>query len=110
MSTNPFESPVSDSTGYQAPGRASLTLKSIDPLQAGKVLGALYLLLGLIVVPFVVIGAMLSGDAAAAGAAIGMGLFMLVAYSVGGFLGGLLMAFLYNIVAKMSGGMRFEFE
>ncbi|TWT77723.1 hypothetical protein Pla123a_15190 [Posidoniimonas polymericola] len=110
MSSNPFESPVSDSSGYQAPGRASMTLKSIDPLQAGKVLGALYLLLGLIVAPFLVLGALLSGDPAQAGVGLGMAVGILFMYGVGGFLGGLLMAFLYNVVAKMSGGMRFEFE
>ncbi|TWT34069.1 hypothetical protein KOR34_39050 [Posidoniimonas corsicana] len=110
MSSNPFESPITDGGGYQTPGRATMTLKHIDPLQAGKVLGALYLLLGLVVVPFFILASVVSGDATQIGLGIGMAIIMLLMYGVGGFIGGLLMAFLYNVVAKISGGMRFDFE
>lgn len=110
MSSNPFESPITDGGGYQTPGRATMTLKHIDPLQAGKVLGVLYILFGLIVLPFAFVAAVLEGDPEAGGYIIGTVVGMILIYALGGFIGGLLMAFLYNVVAKISGGMRFDFE
>lgn len=109
--SNPFESPAtSEPPVYNTPGRASMTLKYIHPLQAGKVLGALYLLLSLIIAPFFVLVGLASGDAAAAGATIGMALVMLVVYGVAGLIFGVIGTLVYNVVASMAGGLRFDFE
>ena len=99
------------------------TLKRIDPFQLGKMLGALYGIMGLLFVPIIFLfsafGAMaanqgshsqMSGAALGAGMGVGVALLMVVAYAVMGFIGGIIAAFLYNILAKFVGGIRVEVE
>jgi len=99
------------------------TLKRIDPFQLGKMLGALYGIMGLLFVPIIFLfsafGAMavnqgnhsqMRGAAFGAGMGIGVALLMVVAYAVMGFIGGIIAAFLYNILAKFVGGIRVEVE
>jgi hypothetical protein len=100
-----------------------LKLKRIAPLQAGKILAAIYGLFSLIMVPFILMFTVVSSFAAqqAGGSGgpplpfmFGMGLgfmvLMPVFYAVMGFLGGVLGAAIYNLIAKWIGGFEFEFE
>lgn len=86
-------------------------LTYITPLKAGIVLGTLYGILSLIVMPFFLLAALLgnkSGGAASVALGIGLALLMPVIYAVAGFLGGLIGAALYNLIAKWTGGLEFE--
>jgi Transmembrane domain of unknown function (DUF3566) len=100
-------------------------IKRIEPLQAGKMLGILYACMGLIFLPFFalfgVLGAFaqhaqqtqsVAGPAAAlvAGMMVGFGIFMPVMYGVMGFIFGILMAVIYNLVARWIGGIEVDVE
>jgi sulfite exporter TauE/SafE len=89
-------------------------LTRIAPVKAGVVLGVLYALLACIMVPFMMLaGAAVSAAASQAGASampfgflFGIGaLFLPVLYGVMGFIGGLIAAAVYNLVAKWTGGV-----
>lgn len=90
-------------------------IKSVGVLSVGKVMGLLYAAMGLIFVPFfLLISAIqaLSGDARAAGVgmamAIAMTVLMPILYGVFGFIAGVIMAFLYNLIAGRIGGIEIE--
>ena len=96
-------------------------LKRITPLQAGKVVGLLYACLGLIIVPFFLLMALVgafaqpnesgaAGGAIAAGVMIVMALLAPVMYGAMGFVIGILSAALYNLIARWVGGIEFEVE
>jgi hypothetical protein len=103
-----------------------MTLRRIGVLSCGKVLGALYALLGLIIggiyalfaLLFAVIGvstAQESGDALAGGAfgvLFGVGSIILfpIIYGLLGFVGGLISALLYNLIARFVGGIELELD
>ena len=96
-----------------------MTIKSIGVLSAGKVMGILYALLGLIFGGLFTLlslaGFAASGgdQQAGAGALIfGAGAIIIlpIFYGVMGFIGGLLMALLYNVVASLAGGLEIEFD
>jgi hypothetical protein len=83
-------------------------VKRIAVLQAGKVLAILYAFMGLIMIPFMLlmmIPALMHGPEGLI-AMIPM-LAMVIAYPVMGFLGGIIGAAIYNLVAKWVGGFRF---
>ena len=88
-------------------------LTRIAPVKAGLVLGVLYALLACVAVPFLLLAgvgmaAMTRENAAAMpmGFMFGAGaLFLPVIYGVFGFLGGLIAAAVYNLVAKWTGGV-----
>jgi hypothetical protein len=86
-------------------------LTNISPLRAGIVLGVLYGLLGLIFVPFFLLlalfGAKSGGPFAAFGGVFFAVLFPVI-YAVAGFIGGIIAAAVYNLVAKWTGGLEFE--
>jgi hypothetical protein len=101
----------------------NLKLKRIAPLQAGKMLAALYGLLALIMVPFMLVFMTVGGLAARnQGAAtaptlpfmFGMGIgflvFLPVFYAVMGFVAGAIGAWVYNLLAGWLGGFEFDFE
>ena len=85
-------------------------LTRIAPLQAGIVLGVFYGVLSVIAVPFLALTAMSAIKAntpiAAVGVLIVIGLPLI--YAVCGFIGGVIAAFLYNLIAKFTGGLEFE--
>ena len=86
-------------------------LTYITPLRAGIVLGALYGILSLLVVPFVLLAVLIGGKAGAHTPAVfGMGfaIFLPVLYAAVGFIGGIIAAALYNLIAKWTGGFEFE--
>ena len=86
-----------------------IRIKRIAPLQSGKVLAAIYALVSLIIVPFLLIAAALSPKDSG-GIPIVMAVAMPVIYIVFGFIGGIIGACIYNLVAKCVGGMDIEVE
>ena len=91
-------------------------LTRIAPVKAGLVLGVLYALLACIAVPFFMLaGFGMAAAARSTGAALPLGgfmfgigaLFLPVIYGVFGFIGGLIAAAVYNLVAKWTGGLEF---
>jgi hypothetical protein len=85
-------------------------LTYIAPLRAGIVLAVLYGILGLIFVPFFLLAAIF-GSRAGAPVAFGgafLAIFFPVLYAIAGFVGGIIAAALYNLVAKWTGGLEFE--
>ncbi len=102
-----------------------MVVKKFGVLSAGKVLGALYALLGLIIGAFTALFSLLGAAIGAAGAEstegagaalggvfIGVGsiIFFPLFYGILGFIGGLLSAFLYNLIAGLIGGVKIELE
>jgi len=90
-------------------------LKSVDPLKAGIVLGTLYAVLTLLIIlifaPFVMIGIVSSSDNLIS-SSIGesaviliVSIFTPVVYGVIGFIGGVICAAVYNLIAKITGGL-----
>jgi len=101
-----------------------MILRRIGALSFGKVLGALYAPLGFIIggiyalvaLLFAVIGvstALESGDALAGGTfgvlyGVGSVILFPILYGVLGFVGGLISALLYNLIARFLGGIDLE--
>jgi uncharacterized protein YacL len=89
-------------------------LTHITPLRAGVVLGILYGILGLIVAliiaPVMLLTTALAGKAPMPAAFGGAFIVILipVLYALIGFIGGIIMAALYNLIAKWTGGLEFE--
>jgi len=86
-------------------------LTYIAPLKAGIILGILYGIISLIIVPFFLLAALFGSRAGGAGAAVfGLGFVIMlpVIYAVVGFIGGVISAFLYNLIAGWTGGFEFE--
>jgi hypothetical protein len=97
-----------------------MVLARVGVLSAGKVLGIVYALLGFIVGGFVALVSMFGGAVNMAqngnnavpfaGAGV-MAIVMLpIIYGILGFLGGIISAAIYNVVAGMVGGLEFELE
>jgi hypothetical protein len=94
-------------------------VKRVGVLSAGKVAGAMYFCLGLLIVPMFLTMAgvtMLAqhgqdngAGALGAGMMAGIAIFAPVFYGVAGFLGGMLMAALYNLMVRFIGGIELEF-
>lgn len=92
-------------------------LKSISPLRAGIVLGVLYAMMvflgGLIILLFGLAGFFSSGaDGGAEIFGVGIGFIILapLLYGILGFIGGVICAWFYNLIAKMTGGLEFTVE
>jgi hypothetical protein len=86
-------------------------LTYIAPLRTGIVFGVIYGLLGLIFVPFFLLAALLGSKTGAPAFAIfgvGFAILLPVLYAVAGFIGGIICAALYDLVAKWTGGLEFE--
>jgi hypothetical protein len=85
-------------------------LSYVAPLQLGTVLAALYFLLSLILVPFLLLASILGAKQGAMMGAVGP-LFLVILipllYSALGFIGGVIAAAVYNVVAKWTGGIEF---
>jgi hypothetical protein len=91
-------------------------IKRIAPLQAGKILAILYGIMGLIFAPFFLIMSAVSAHLPAQqrvgmmALGAGFAVAMPVMYAVMGFVGGILGAAIYNLVAKWVGGIEVEVE
>ena len=94
-----------------------MILKNVEVFSAGKVMACLYALLGLIVGGFVSLLS-LAGVAAGGPRGAATSLFfgaaaiviLPVMYGVMGFVGGIIMAALYNLVASLVGGIELELK
>ena len=103
-------------TTTNAPYGVKRRIKRISPVQLGKMLALLYGIIGLIAIPFFLFMAAMSsqlppdqrGPMMAMGA--GAALFAPVLYAVVGFIGGIIGAVIYNVVAKWVGGVEVEVE
>ncbi|HVZ64337.1 MAG TPA: hypothetical protein VG936_07185 [Lacunisphaera sp.] len=95
-------------------------IKKFAPLQLGLMLGVTYALISLVIIPFMLVFFLIGGLAAKANGAsqapfmFGFGaifiIFIPVLYGVMGFIGGVIGAFIYNLVAKWIGGVEVEVE
>ena len=93
----------------------SLKLRRVGVLSVGLVLGAVYALIGLIAGFFItVISTAVGGafDAGGLGFLFGAGsiIFLPIFYGIIGFIGGIITALIYNLVAKITGGIEMGFE
>ncbi len=104
-------------------GGGGVVLKSVGVLSCARVLGILYALLGLLIgLPiafFSLIGAVASTGSAQSGSGglifgtlfgVGAVIFLHIFYGIIGFVGGLVSAFLYNLIACLVGGIELEVE
>src|SRR3954449_10297148 len=99
-------------------------LKRIAPLQAGKMLGALYGCIALLAVPFFLVFGLFGAFATSAadsqhgtatgalagGVMIFLGLMIPVFYGLCGFVFGIITAVVYNLIAGWIGGIEVEVE
>jgi hypothetical protein len=76
-------------------------ISSISPLQQGIVCGLLYAILSLIAVPFLILAALFGHG----GIGIMFAIFIPIIYGIVGFIGGVIAAFIYNLVARWTGGL-----
>ncbi|HTQ50347.1 MAG TPA: DUF3566 domain-containing protein [Candidatus Acidoferrales bacterium] len=94
-------------------------LRSVSPLKLGITLGVIYGVLSLIVaVPLFLVFSLIGAASATKGGgpafpALFSGVFIIFlpfVYAVIGFIAGVIMAFIYNLVAKWTGGVEFTTE
>src|SRR5439155_7098400 len=92
------------------------TITSVGVLSVAKIMGAIYAVIGLILLPFFLlaslIGSMAGGHDNPLGAIGGLvfGLFAPIFYGVLGFVFGAIGAFLYNFMAKWLGGIEVQVQ
>ena len=93
-------------------------IKSIGILSAGLTMGALYAVIGLIAGGFLTLFS-LAGFAAAGGGQDGAAALLFgggaivilpLFYGIMGFIAGIIMSFVYNVIAMMTGGLALELE
>lgn len=95
-----------------------MKLKHVDAMSCGKVLGVLYGGLGLIfgavfsLIAFMGVAFGSGSNFGTFGALMGIGaiIFLPLFYGFLGFIGGIITAWLYNIVAGWVGGIEMEFD
>jgi len=97
-------------------GRFMHTIKSVGVLSVAKIMGAIYAVMGLILLPFFLLAGFIGSMAGEHGnplRAIGglvFGLFAPVFYGAIGFVFGAIGAFLYNVMAKWLGGIEVQVQ
>lgn len=111
---NPYESTT---IAPAAVSRRTVTLRQLDVMSVGKMLGIFYAILGLVGGAFMSLFAMIGMAAGPNGNAVGGLIFGLGAvvivplmYGIGGFIGGIIAALLYNGCASIVGGIKFDLE
>lgn len=98
-----------------------MIVKRIKPISAGKMMGALYAIIGLIIgIGFAIaslMGASLapsesSGGSALIGTLFGVGaiVFLPICYGIFGFISGLIVPAIYNILAGIVGGVEVDVQ
>jgi uncharacterized oligopeptide transporter (OPT) family protein len=83
-------------------------LTYVDPLKLGIVLAVVYGVISLVIVPFFILGALFGPRGSGFG--VILAIFFPIIYAIAGFIGGVLTAFVYNLVAKWTGGVEFTTE
>ena len=81
-------------------------LKHVSPLQCGIVLAALYDAISLIFVPFLLLASVLGAQSDMGGGWIAgwvLALVIPIAYALAGFVGGIIAAAVYNLIAHLTG-------
>ena len=81
-------------------------LTNVSPLKPGITLAVACGVLSLLVVPLLLLASIFHGG----GIAGVLVIFLPVIYAVLGFIGGVIAAFVYNLVAKWTGGIEFTTE
>ena len=81
-------------------------ISNVDVFQTGKVLAVLYFCIGLIFVPILLLIA-LFGHGQSFIVGVITAIFTPVLYAFIGFVGGLIVALIYNLVAGWTGGLEF---
>jgi hypothetical protein len=111
MNENPYSASPIDSRAQTQPsvGSKIRRIKKFSPLQLGKISGIMYVIVSLIFVPFLLLAA-LFGSSKDGGISIVLVIFIPVIYGVMGFLTGVLGGFVYNMCAKIVGGIEVEIE
>lgn len=118
---NPYGSPVvatGDAASNGGQRHSSKTLQRIDPMTLALMQGAVCALIGVIpaiaVVGMAIIGAAGSGSGSSIAGGLVAGLIIAVLapllYGVLGFLGGFVLALMYNLCASLVGGIVMEFD
>jgi hypothetical protein len=96
--------------------QATRTLTRIAPLKAGIMLAVIYGVLGLVIIPFFLLASALSTQLPTAqrvgvlALGAGFAIAIPILYAMLGFIGGVLCAFIYNVAARVVGGMEFDVE
>ncbi len=91
-------------------------VKRIAPLQLGKMLALLYGIMGLIFCPIFLIMSLVASHSPSPqrvgmmAFGTGFALMLPFLYAAMGFIGGVVSAFIYNIIAKWIGGIEVEVE
>jgi hypothetical protein len=117
MSDNPYQAPTPEKGSPKDNRTDAVIVKSIGVLSAGKVMACLYSALGLILGGFLSLfalaGAAVGGpNGGGANLILGVGSIIIlpVMYGVLGFIGGIVMAALYNVVASFAGGIEIDLK
>jgi hypothetical protein len=82
-------------------------ISRIAPLQLGIVLAVLYGALAVIFVPFILLGTALSAhnNGAFHGLGAAFAILIPIIYAILGFVGGVISAAIYNLIARFTGGI-----
>lgn len=121
--SNPFAMPDSQSMPSMEI-RSTVRLKRVGVLSAGMIsgvggavggllVGGVFFLMSLTMMGVAQQGNMNNGNdptAAVLGMGVGAIIFMPIAYGIFGFIGGVVYAFIYNILSGMTGGLQMEFS
>jgi hypothetical protein len=113
---------------YDAPSQATpvnpqvigkmVTIKRIGILSSGLMTGAMYvfiaLVLATVMLVMTILGIEIKGDADALVLGVGFSIFLLVflpiIYGILGFIFGVIMAAVYNVAARMTGGIQLNLD
>jgi ABC-type antimicrobial peptide transport system permease subunit len=121
--SNPFAMPDSQAMP-STELRSTVRLKRVGVLSAGTIsgvggavggllAGGIFFLMSLTMMGVAQQGNMNNGNdptAAVLGMGVGAIIFMPIAYGIFGFIGGVIYAFIYNLLAGMTGGLQMEFS
>lgn len=86
-----------------------IQIKSLNSVSLAKVLGLMYLILAVIVSPFIIVMVSLEESIGFA-ESIFVILFFVAFYGIAGGIGGFLIGVVYNFIAKRFGGIEIEIE
>ena len=91
-------------------------VKSVGVLSLGKIMGAIYGILGLLFMPIFLVAGIMSSLTGGKGAAFGaagalvMAILLPILYGLIGFVAGAVGALLYNLFAKWLGGIELQLQ
>ncbi len=89
-------------------------IKRFNVVSVGKIYGMLGVIMGVIVGIIFLLFSLIGFPLEEAGSSILLGLFSLVLYpiffGIGGFINGVIIAFLYNVAANWIGGVKVDLE